>query len=66
MAHQPVSVAIEAGGREFQLYQSVSFFGFYFFGLYHVLFVFDRLYDVHTVDLRFLFSELDAACLTLQ
>lgn len=23
VAHQPVSVAIEAGGREFQLYQSV-------------------------------------------
>jgi hypothetical protein len=23
LAHQPVSVAIEAGGREFQLYQSV-------------------------------------------
>ena len=24
VAHQPVSVAIEAGGREFQLYESVS------------------------------------------
>ena len=24
VAHQPVSVAIEAGGREFQLYHSVS------------------------------------------
>ncbi|TQD71653.1 hypothetical protein C1H46_042812 [Malus baccata] len=27
MAHQPVSVAIEAGGREFQLYQSDVFTG---------------------------------------
>ena len=26
VANQPVSVAIEAGGREFQLYQSVKFF----------------------------------------
>lgn len=26
VAHQPVSVAIEAGGREFQLYHSVSEF----------------------------------------
>lgn len=25
VAHQPVSVAIEAAGREFQLYQSVCF-----------------------------------------
>lgn len=26
VAHQPVSVAIEAGGRAFQLYESVNFF----------------------------------------
>jgi Papain family cysteine protease len=26
VAHQPVSVAIEAGGREFQLYSSVSLY----------------------------------------
>ena len=25
VAHQPVSVAVEGGGREFQLYSSVSF-----------------------------------------